>query len=107
MKTVNSLERFVILLLKTKYLVMPATFRFDHLLTRPGIFATVRASNSLFPVGKVADKAVCRSVFLTIWHCILNVELTKNALLQTDLWRFCPLGCTEQQPNITGIFVIF
>jgi len=26
-------------------------------------------------------KAVCRSVFLTIRHCILTVELTKNVLL--------------------------
>jgi len=23
-----------------------------------------------FPVGKIDEKAVCRSVFLTIWHCI-------------------------------------
>jgi len=33
-------------------------------------------------VGKIAEKAVCRSVFLTIWHCILSAEY-KNALLQT------------------------
>jgi len=25
-------------------------------------------------VGKIAEKAVCRSVFLTIWHCILSAE---------------------------------
>jgi len=30
-------------------------------------------------LGKIAEKAVCRSVFLTI----LSAELTKNALLQT------------------------
>jgi len=24
-----------------------------------------------FPVGKIAEKAASRSVFLTIWHCIL------------------------------------
>jgi len=23
-----------------------------------------------FPVGKIAKKAVCGSVFLTTWHCI-------------------------------------
>jgi len=34
-------------------------------------------------VGKIAKKAACRSVLLTIWHCILIAELTKNALLQT------------------------
>jgi len=31
------------------------------------------------PVGKIAEKAVCRSVFLTTWHCIFN----KNGLLRT------------------------
>jgi len=44
------------------------------------------------PVGKIAEKAVCGSVFLPIWHCILSDELTQNALLQTPFWRFCPLG---------------
>jgi len=24
------------------------------------------------PVGKIAEIAVCRNVFLTIWHCILS-----------------------------------
>jgi len=28
-------------------------------------------------VGKIAVKAVCRSVFLTTWRCILSAELTK------------------------------
>jgi len=28
-------------------------------------------------VGKIAEKAVCRSVFLAMWHCILSAELTK------------------------------
>jgi len=32
-------------------------------------------------VGKIAEKAVYRSVFLTIWHYILSAE-----------WRLCPLG---------------
>jgi len=36
-------------------------------------------SRGNFPVGKIAEKAVFRSVFLTI----LSAELTKNALLQT------------------------
>jgi len=27
----------------------------------------------LIPVGKI-EKAVCRSVFLTIWYCILSAE---------------------------------
>jgi len=33
------------------------------------------------PVGKIAEKAVWSSVFLTIWHCVLSAELT-----------ICPLG---------------
>jgi len=30
-------------------------------------------------VGKIPEKAVCGSVFLTIWHHILSAELTKIA----------------------------
>jgi len=30
------------------------------------------------PACKIAEKVVCRSVFLTIWHCILSAQLTKN-----------------------------
>jgi len=29
-------------------------------------------------VGKIAEKAICRSVFLAIWYCILRAELTKT-----------------------------
>jgi len=43
------------------------------------------------PSGQNRRKTVCRSVFLKISHCILSAELTKNALLQTVFWRFCPL----------------
>jgi len=25
-------------------------------------------------MGKIAEKAVCKSVLLTIWHCILSAE---------------------------------
>jgi len=45
-----------------------------------------------FPVGKIAEKAVCKSVFLTIWHCILSAELTKHALLQTAFSAILPTG---------------
>jgi len=46
--------------------------------------------NNINPVGKIAEKTVCKSV---TWHCILSAELTKNALFQTVFfWRFCPLG---------------
>jgi len=33
---------------------------------------------SINPVGKIAEKAACRSVFLTTLHCILSAELTKT-----------------------------
>jgi len=29
-------------------------------------------------VGRIAEKAVYRSVFWVIWHCILSAELTKT-----------------------------
>jgi len=38
-------------------------------------------------VGKIAEKAVYRNVFLTTWHCILSAET-----VQTVFWRFYPLG---------------
>jgi len=37
-----------------------------------------RRTSDLNQVGKIAEKAVCKSVFLTIWHCILGAELTKT-----------------------------
>jgi len=37
---------------------------------------------NLHSVGKIAEKAVCRSVFMTTWHCIW-CRINKNALLQT------------------------
>jgi len=40
------------------------------------------------PVGKIAEKAVCRSAFLTTWHCIFSAEVTKSAPLQTVFWHF-------------------
>jgi len=46
-----------------------------------------------FPVGKIAEKTVCRSVFLIIWHSIFSAELTKTdcflAILPTGL--FCKI----------------
>ena len=30
------------------------------------------------PVGKIAEKAIWRSVFFTIWHCIMNADSTKT-----------------------------
>jgi len=37
-----------------------------------------------FPVDKIAEKVVCRNVFLTIWHNILSAQLTKIALFHID-----------------------
>jgi len=35
------------------------------------------------PVGKIAEKAVSRSVFLTTWHMYFECRINKNSLLQT------------------------
>jgi len=35
-------------------------------------------------VSKLFEKAVCKRVFLTIWHCIF-------------FWRFCPLGASPKE----------
>jgi len=32
----------------------------------------------VIPVGRIAEKAVCRSVFLPTWHRISSAELTKT-----------------------------
>ena len=32
----------------------------------------------IYPAGKIAEKAVWRSVFWTIWHCILSANSTKT-----------------------------
>ena len=34
--------------------------------------------NNNNPAGKIAEKAMRRSVFLTIWHRILNADATKT-----------------------------
>jgi len=40
-------------------------------------------------VGKITEKAVCRSVFLITWHCIWSAELTKTHSYRLFFWRFC------------------
>jgi len=42
------------------------------------------------PVGKIGEKAVCRSIFLTTMHCILSAELTKthSFRLSSTLFKF-------------------
>jgi len=37
-----------------------------------------KTTSAFYPMGKSAEKAVCMSVFLTIWHYILSAELTKR-----------------------------
>ena len=34
-----------------------------------------------YTAGKIAEKVVWRSAFWTIWHCILNADLTKTPVL--------------------------
>jgi len=53
----------------------------------------------MYPVDNIAEKAVCRSVFLTIWHCNLSAELTKTLSFRRLFWRFYPLGsCIHHVP---------
>jgi len=56
-------------------------------------------------LGKIAEKAVCKSVFLTIWHCIFSAELTKTHSFRLFFQRFCPLGTLLNQ-NISHPFFI-
>jgi len=44
------------------------------------------------PVYKIAEKALCRSAFLTTWHCILSAQLTKRHSFRLFFGDFCPLG---------------
>jgi len=50
----------------------------------------------IIPVGKIAEKAVCKNVF---WHCKLSAELTKNALIQKFFGDFAVTGMTTH-PSI-------
>ena len=45
-----------------------------------------------YPAGKIAEKAVWRSAFLTIWHCILNADSTKTHSFTLLFLQFCRLG---------------
>jgi len=40
---------------------------------------TLATSRGWFSVGKIAEKPICRNVFLTIWHCILSAELKTHS----------------------------
>ena len=44
-----------------------------------------------FPAGKISQKEVRRSVFWTIWYCILNADSTKTHSSSVTFWRFCRL----------------
>jgi len=56
-----------------------------------------------FPVGKISEKALCKSVFLTIWHCFLSAELNSSDCF---FWRFCPLDYKSPK-NMFSIFKSF
>ena len=44
------------------------------------------------PAGKIAEKAVLRSVFLTIWHRILNADSTKTLSSSVTFLAILPAG---------------
>jgi len=41
-----------------------------------------------------------RSVFSTIWHCILSAELKKTHPFRLFFWRFCQLGRINCYVNV-------
>ena len=47
---------------------------------------------SFYPAGKISEKAMRRSVFLTIWHRILNADSTKTPSSIVTFSRFFRLG---------------
>jgi len=44
-------------------------------------------------VGKIAEKAVCRSICNTALY--FECRINKNAFFQLFFWRFCPLGIVK------------
>jgi len=59
-------------------------------------------------VGKIAEKAVYWSVFLTIWHCLLSAELIKThslLLYEGYFWKkFSRLD--NFKPNIKALNIL-
>jgi len=56
-------------------------------------------------VGKIAEKAVCGSVFLTTWHCILSTELEKRTSSDWFFGDFAHWVTTDErfcQLNFSG-----
>jgi len=51
-----------------------------------------RVSDFKYPVGKIAEKAICRSVFLTIMALHFEFRINKNSLLQTVFLAIRVLG---------------
>ena len=72
---------------QTSCSTVPATkgeedLQIAHLTSRSLGNVTIGNPLRLFPAGKTAEKTVRRSVFLTIWHRILNADSTKTSFLQ-------------------------
>jgi len=62
----------------------------------------IKNMNCLF--GNIAEKAVCRGVFLTIWHsiwhCILSAEFTKTHSFRLSDCFFCDFVHWELSSNV-------
>ena len=54
------------------------------------IFGLEKMSTDFTPIGKIAENTARRSVFLTIFHCILNTDT--NSLLRSYFLAFWPTG---------------
>jgi len=45
-----------------------------------------------YPVGKITEKAVCRSVFMEL---LLSAKLLKTHSFRLFFWQFCPLDMLQ------------
>jgi len=64
-----------------------------------------------FSAGKIAKKSVCKSVFVTIWHCILII--TKTHFIQTVFFgdfvhwvKSCMIIMLEVEAGIYSMYAV-
>ena len=67
------------------WLVLQKFIPAKHMTLEHHLYNVIRA-------GKIAEKAMWRSVFLTIWHRILNADLTKTPSSSVTFLAILPAG---------------
>ena len=61
---------------------------------------------NLFPAGKISEKAVWRSVFFILWHCILNADSTKTHSFSVNFLAILPAGIYNFVSSISPIMCL-